>query len=120
MRPVVDRKERGTEGEDLAVAYLEKEGYRIDRRNYRFGRGEIDIVAEDGRTLVFVEVKARASKAFGDPEDAVTHQKRRQLRKIAGGYLFERHIEDRDCRFDVIAVEFAGGKPVLRHIKDAF
>ena len=120
MRPLVDRRARGIAGEDLAVAYLEKLGYRIHERNYRFGRGEIDIVAQAGETLVFVEVKARASRVFGDPEEAVTPGKRRRLRKIAGGYLFERRIEDRECRFDVIAVEYADGKPVLRHIEDAF
>lgn len=117
---MVDTRKRGIEGEDLAFAHLEKLGYRICQRNYRFGRGEIDIIAEDGKTLVFVEVKARGSSVFGDPEDAVTHHKRRQIRKIAGGYLFERRIEDRECRFDVIAVEYANGKTVLRHIKDAF
>jgi putative endonuclease len=117
---MVDTRARGTEGEDLAVAYLEERGYRIHKRNYRFGRGEIDIVAQDGETLVFVEVKARRSTSFGTPEEAVTVQKRRQIRKIAGGYLFERRIADRECRFDVIAVDYEGGKPVVRHIEQAF
>jgi putative endonuclease len=117
---MVDTRSRGTEGEDLAVAYLEGLGYRIHKRNYRFGRGEIDIVAQDGETLVFIEVKARRSNSFGDPEEAVTLRKRRQIRKIAHGYLFERRIDDRECRFDVIAVGYESGKPVLRHIEQAF
>jgi putative endonuclease len=117
---VIGSKARGTEGEDLAAVYLERQGYRIRNRNYRFGRGEIDIVAEDGETLVFVEVKARRSDSYGAPEEAVTVHKRRQIRKIAGGYLFEKRISDRECRFDVIAVEYVGGKPVLRHIQHAF
>ncbi len=119
-KPVIDTGARGREGEDLAAAYLQEHGYLIRQRNYRFGRGEIDIIAEDGETLVFVEVKARRSSSYGAPEEAVTVHKRRQIRKIAGGYLFERRISDRECRFDVIAVEYAGGKPVLRHIEAAF
>jgi putative endonuclease len=116
----MDTRRRGTEGEDRAVAYLQERGYRILVRNYRFGRGEIDIVAQDRGTLVFVEVKARRSTAFGAPEEAVTPRKRRQLKKIAAGYLFERRIDGRDCRFDVIAVEYVGDGPVLRHIEHAF
>ena len=104
----------------MAVAHLERLGYTIHRRNYRFHRGEIDIVAQDGDTLVFVEVKTRASKSFGDPEEAVTFRKMSQIRKIALGYLSERRGGDRECRFDVIAVEYVEGRPVIRHIENAF
>jgi putative endonuclease len=117
---VVDRRQRGISGEDAAAEYLQSKGYRILERNYRFRRGEIDIVAQDGATLVFVEVKARHSREFGTPEEAVTFRKRNQLRKIARGYLFDRKIDGRECRFDVIGIEYENGTPLLRHLKDAF
>jgi len=117
---VIDRRQRGTAGEDAAAEYLRNNGYRILERNYRFRRGEIDIVAQDGATLVFVEVKARHSTEFGTPEEAVTYRKRNQLRKIARGYLFDRKIGERECRFDVIGIEYENGTPLLRHVKDAF
>ncbi len=114
------RKVTGTRGEDLAVAYLLARGYRLLERNYRFERGEIDIVMEDGRDLVFVEVKARTSRAFGDPQDAVTDGKRRQLRKVAEGFVFERQADGKSCRFDVIAIRWERGEPVITHLENAF
>lgn len=115
-----DRRHTGGVGEDAAVEYLKKKGYRIIARNFRFGRGEIDIVAEDGGVLVFVEVKARRSDIYGEPEDAVTPGKRKQIRRVAEGYMFEHDIDDRECRCDVIAVEFVKGQLEIRHIEDAF
>ena len=73
----------GREGERIAVDYLTEKGYRILRRNYRFGRGEIDIIAQDGTELVFVEVKTRRTSAFGEPEEAVTPKKQSQIRTVA-------------------------------------
>jgi len=113
-------KESGRGGEDLAVDFLTKKGYRILQRNFRYDRGEIDIIADDGGTLVFVEVKARRSKRFGEPEEAVSLYKRAQLRKTAKGYLFRHEIEDVECRFDVIAIEYTRNVPALRHIESAF
>jgi len=112
--------QRGHAGEDLAVDYLIKKGYRIIHRNYRFEHGEIDIVAEDGAVLVFVEVKSRRSKQFGEPEDAVTSRKRMLLRRTAEGYIFENNIEDKDCRFDVVTVDYETTHPQVRHIENAF
>ena len=117
---MVDRRSKGTAGEDAAAEYLRRNGYRILKRNYRFMRGEIDIIAQDGFTLVFVEVKARHSNEFGTPEEAVTRRKQIQVRKIARGYLAERRIGDTDCRFDVIGIEYENGEARLRHVKDAF
>ncbi len=114
------RKRRGAVGELLAVRFLEREGMKILRRNYRFERGEIDIVAEEGEEIVFVEVKARRSKAFGEPEEAVTDHKQEQLRKVAEGYLFEHELSDRACRFDVVAIFFHNGRAEINHIKNAF
>ncbi len=113
-------RKRGTMGEDLAVEHLRRLGYTIHRRNYRFHRGEIDIIAQEGDTLVFVEVKTRRSAAFGDPEEAVTQMKVRKIRRIAQGFLAEEKIADRECRFDVIGVDYARGAPVVRHIENAF
>jgi putative endonuclease len=89
-------------------------------RNYRFERGEIDVVAEDGRELVFVEVKTRRTKSYGEPEEAVNAKKQAQLRKVAEGYLFEHRIDDRPCRFDVVAIFFHNGKAEIKHFKNAF
>lgn len=114
------RKQRGAAGESLAMRFLEREGMKILQRNYRYERGEIDIVAEEGEEIVFVEVKARRSKAFGEPEDAVTDQKQEQLRKVAEGYLFEHELSDRACRFDVVAIFFHNGRAEFNHIKNAF
>ena len=110
----------GAQGEAAAVDYLLKKGYRILERNFRFERGEIDIIAEDCNQLVFVEVKARRSKLFGDPEEAITEAKCKQLWKVAEGYLFEHDLDDSSCRFDVVAIEYEKNVPVIRHIEDAF
>ncbi len=116
----LNRRKKGAQGEDLAARYLSRKGFRILERNYRFERGEIDLIAEDGDELVFVEVKARRSKSYGEPEDAVTPQKEEQIKKTAEGYLFEHQIEDRPCRFDVVSILFSNGKAEIRHIPNAF
>ena len=116
----MNRRTRGQLGENLAVEYLQKKGYLILERNFRFERGEIDIIAEINGVLVFVEVKSRSSKIFGEPEEAVTPSKQRQIRNVAEGYLFKNNIDDRECRFDVIAVEYKGTTTTIRHLQDAF
>ncbi len=116
----MNTKRRGSLGESLGVDYLQKKGYRILQQNYRFERGEIDIVAEDGEVLVFVEVKARTSAEYGDPIEAVTPAKQSQIRKVANGYLYEHEIEDRECRFDVVAIRFQKGKAEIEHYISAF
>lgn len=113
--------ELGREGEDTAVRHLESSGYRILTRGFRMFRGEIDIVALDGDTLVFVEVKTRTSEDFGFPEEAVTPAKQSQIRKIARGYLIREKLGDIPCRFDVLAVDRSPeGAWILRHHKNAF
>lgn len=116
----VNKRAQGAIGENLAAEFLEKKGYLILQRNYRFERGEIDLIAKDGDELVFVEVKARTSKAFGSPEEAVTSVKQRQIRIVAEGYLFESGIEDQRCRFDVVAISYEKGKPNVKLIRNAF
>lgn len=111
----------GLRGEETALDFLRNKGYRIVERGYRFLRGEIDIIAWDGPTLVFVEVKARANTDFGLPEEAVTPAKQRQVRRIARGYLVDRALGEPDCRFDVLAILAPeDGAPVITHYEDAF
>ncbi|MBI4428479.1 MAG: YraN family protein [Ignavibacteriales bacterium] len=113
-------RQRGTIGEELAAEYLMNKGYQILERNYRFEHGEIDLIAQDGEELVFVEVKSRKSKSFGEPEESITEVKEGRLRDAAEGYLYEKDIENRTCRFDVVAVEFLDGIVKIRHTVDAF
>ncbi len=115
------RRNCGPSGEELAVQYLQEKGYKILERNYRFEHGEIDIVALDGQMLVFVEVKARRSTRFGEPEEAMTDVKVKNLCATADGYMFEHKMEDQSCRFDVIAIKYNPGasKPVIRHHEHA-
>jgi len=124
-KPVNDGKRStqalGLRGEEIACAYLEKKKYAIVTRRFRMFQGEIDIVARDGTTLVFVEVKARADESFGRPEESVTPGKQRQIRKIARGYLVENPLGNAACRFDVIAILFGDGDGYrLEHFVDAF
>jgi putative endonuclease len=116
----MNRRSKGTEGEHLAAQFLEAQGYSILERNYRFERGEIDLVAMDGEELVFIEVKTRHSQRYGEPEESVTPSKEAQLKKVAEGYLYERNIENQSCRFDVVTITYQRGAPVLRVIHNAF
>ena len=116
----LNRRNQGKAGEELAAQYLERNGLKILEHNFRFERGEIDLIAEEGEELVFVEVKARRSNAFGAPEEAVTEKKQEQVHAIAEGYLFIHDIDDRPCRFDIVAIEYQNGTAEIRHIRDAF
>jgi putative endonuclease len=111
----------GQSGEEAALQYLEKKKYKIIARSFRMFKGEIDIIAYDRKTLVFVEVKARRSRDFGAPEESVTPNKQRQIRKIAGGFLAKNDLQDVECRFDVISLLFADdNRYSIHHIKNAF
>ena len=119
-----ESKELGKKGEDLAVDLLIKKNYTIIERNYTFeNKGEIDIVAKDPETgfLVFVEVKTRGNLNYGEPEYGITKNKMRQVKKMAELYLYEKKIEEIECRFDVVAVLLQGmQKPLINHYIDAF
>lgn len=111
----------GHKGERIAEEYLRALGYQIIARNFRFGRqGEIDLIAYDGTTLVFIEVKYRRSRSYGMPEDAVSLRKRSQLRRIAEGFLYVHPQPALEYRFDVIAIEQTEAEPTIRHWKNAF
>lgn len=111
----------GPAGEAVAVAALARRGYRIVERNYRCRWGEIDIIARDGETLVFVEVKAKRSGDFLPPTFAVTSRKQRTLVKVATDYLIRKKLFQTPCRFDVVSVIWpAGGEPKWEIIAGAF
>jgi putative endonuclease len=97
----------GKAGEDLAVAALVARGYAILDRRYRSRHGEIDIVAVEGQTVVFVEVRARSAREFGSAAESVTDAKKRKVTAMAVEYLARRRLTDRPCRFDVVAIDDA-------------
>jgi len=111
----------GRNGEEIACRYLTGKKFEIVARGFRMFRGEIDIIARDGRTLVFVEVKARADESHGRPEESVTPAKQKQIRRIAQGFLVANPHPGVDCRFDVIAILYRGPDDYrLEHFVDAF
>ncbi len=109
----------GKIGEDLAAQFLTDKGYQILERNWRAYRKEIDIIALDGKDIVFVEVKTRQEDDYGTPEMAVNRQKRAHIFAAATSYYYEHKI-DLDVRFDVISILYHHGKPKINHIVDAF
>lgn len=110
----------GRRGEDLALAHLQAKGYRLICRNYRFQRGEIDLVMEDPRgVLVFVEVKANRASWAGEPLDRIDGRKVLQLQRLAQRFCWERRCEDREMRFDVVGVDLTG-RDALQHLENAF
>jgi len=113
-------KRTGKQGEDLAALWLAEAGYRIIERNYRCLFGEIDIVAQEGDALVFVEVKSRRSGAFGAPELAVDPEKQRKISRTALHYLGQKHLSHRPARFDVVAVRMLPAGPRIELIRNAF
>jgi len=114
------REDLGKLGETVAVQQLEARGFQILERNWRVLEGEVDIVAEEGGTVVFVEVKTRRSRKFGFPEEAITRKKRARLIKAALAYLEENHLQDVSWRFDLIAIECYPNGEVYRieHLED--
>jgi len=103
------RRGLGARGETIAEGYLRSQGYTILDRNWRCSRGELDIIAKQGETLVFVEVRTRRGLRSGPtPEESITPAKQRKLIELAQLYLQERNLEDVDWRIDVVAVEMDG------------
>jgi putative endonuclease len=112
---------RGRPGEDLACRYLESLGWRIVARNFRCRGGELDVVARDGDVTVFVEVKDRAGAgSHGEGVESVTWSKRRRLVRAARLFASSRGLTETPLRFDVIAIDRAGGDPRIRHDRGAF
>ena len=118
------RQRKGLSGERAAAEFLEKLGFEILERRYRFGHKEIDLVARKDELVVFVEVKSRSNELFGPVELSVHEGKRKNLVEAAGGYLLEKGIPGPGCsyRFDVILLHppESRGKVRIEHIPDAF
>ena len=117
----MNKRGTGSEGERIASDFLIKNGLRIVEKNFRDRYGEIDIVAKDADTLVFVEVKLRTDDFLGDPLEAVDAGKQRTIRNVARQYLYEKGLGDVWCRFDVLGIRNADGEGFdIDWIKDAF
>jgi putative endonuclease len=116
------KKAVGKKGEEVAVAYLIKKRYSILDRNFVCRFGELDIVAREGKTIVFVEVKSRRDQSYGPPQLAVTEFKQRQIARAATFYLLQKKETGANARFDVIAIVFhpSEGVVLLDHIENAF
>ncbi len=114
------RQALGISGEDLACAELQRRGYAIVERRYRTRFGEIDIVAKDGPTIVFVEVKARMTQDFGGAAAAMTGWKQRRISRMAADYLARQKLHDCPCRFDVVAIDFDKSEPRVIVYPNAF
>jgi putative endonuclease len=113
-------KALGIKGETLAVKFLKGEGYKIITRNYKTSIGEIDIIAKDGDTIVFVEVKTRSDEFFGQPFEAVNKRKKQKMKNLALLYL-KKQKKEFHVRFDVLSIFYRdNGKREIEHIKDAF
>lgn len=109
----------GKTSEIIATNYLKKKGYKIIKTNYKNKIGEIDIIARDKNYIVFVEVKARMSRAFGDPLEAINEEKQYKIRSVASLYLMKNKLTEANCRFDAVAI--LGEKDEeIRHIENAF
>ena len=115
-----ERLELGRFGEELAYKKIKRLGYKKIVRNYRCPQGEVDLIANDGDTLVFIEIKTRRDKSVGYAKEAVNARKRRQLSKVALFYLKSNNCFETKARFDVIAISLKGGKPLIEVIKNAF
>lgn len=116
---MAEHNDTGIKGEDLAAVYLEGKGYAILEKNWRFGREEIDIIAQDKDTLVVAEVKTRSGNFFGEPEEFVNRQKQKNLIKAINAYI-EKNNLDLEVRFDIIGVILTGKSHRINHIEDAF
>jgi putative endonuclease len=112
---------RGQPGEQMAVGYLQQQGYRIQQQNYRCRHGEIDIIAWDGPTLVFVEVKSKRQTAFGSPQAMVGQRKQHKIIRVAMVYVQQHRLQNVALRFDVVAITYLPGTPpAVTHVLAAF
>ena len=114
------RRETGRRGEDVAAAFVAGLGWRVVVRNFRCRAGEIDVVALDGDTVVFVEVRARAGRGFGTPLESVDGRKQAQVGRVARHFLSARGWHERAARFDVVGIRLDVDPPVVEHVRGAF
>lgn len=112
------KTELGTKGEDIACKYLANQGYIIQKRNFKCKSGEIDIIAKEKNEIVFIEVKTRTSKKYGNPSEAVTETKQKHIKKATEFYIYKHNLENNFIRFDVIEVYLKGKIFCINHIKN--
>jgi len=115
-----EQQRKGARGEESAAEFLRGQGYRILERNYRCPLGEVDIIASEGNTVVFVEVKTRASERFGPPQSAIGPKKQKRMTAIALYYLKGQGWLGRPARFDVAAVSLGEGEEKVTLYRNAF
>ena len=108
----------GRRGEQIAAEYLQRRGLQILERNFRIRGGEIDLIAKEGETYVFVEVKARSGFAYGRGAEAVHAGKQQALLRTAQTYLYRNGLLEAPARFDVIELDFSGETPRLRYLQN--
>ena len=113
-------RQRGEDGEELACRYLEAQGLTVLFRNFRCRSGEVDLVAREGETTVFVEVKTRAGDSHGLGQESVTFGKRHRIVRAARLYAAARGLWEAPLRFDVISIDWNDGHPRVRHDRGAF
>ncbi|MGH1363234.1 MAG: YraN family protein [Calditrichia bacterium] len=113
-------KQVGSWGESIAAEYLIEKGYSIRYRNYKIGRGELDLIVSKDNTLIFVEVKAGRSSKMGRPEERVTPRKQRQLYRLAQAFIETWKGSEESFRMDVVVVDSKGAGYAVRHYEDAF
>jgi putative endonuclease len=116
---MAEHNDLGKEGEERAREFLRSLGYNILECNWHYGSEEVDIIAQEGNTLVIAEVKTRRSNYFGEPEVAVTIKKKKILVRAADAYINQKNL-DMEVRFDIISIIIGGGKCSINHIPDAF
>lgn len=117
----MNKYKKGLFGESLACEFLKSKGYKIIERNFRIRGGEIDVIAKDGKTLVYVEVKTRSQKVFGEPEEAINWYKIKFLERAAKFYRANRkniRLPDQE-RIDVVSVDLSNTQPYFKLIKNA-
>lgn len=114
------RSRLGQKGERIAVRSLKRRGYRLRDTNYRAPSGEIDLVAEDGDTVVFIEVKTRTSQEFGGPLESITPRKQHRIVQAARHYLTRHRLAGRPVRFDVVGIELTSRRPRITVVQGAF
>ncbi len=116
----MDTKALGKAGEEAAANYLVQQGCMVLARNFRLRSGEIDLIAEEDGTIVFVEVKTRTTMRCGRPAAAVNYHKQQKIIRTAEFFLRQRHLSGRPCRFDVMEVFACDGQFRINHLKGAF
>jgi putative endonuclease len=116
---MASHNELGTLGEQIALSYLQEKGYEILEKNYRYLKAEVDLIAKHKDLIVFLEVKARSTNFFGEPELAVTLSKQKLLIEAADHYAVSNNLQN-EIRFDVIAIIINKNETTIKHIEDAF